>query len=145
MTAIWPRSRLQQAAPNKSRRAEVFRNRWVSGCIWSRPKAESVARRIWPGFLSLMRAEAHVCFVLAQYTEAMGIPPIFQFAKSGHSRLRSTCCWTSLFVLHAAVMACALVKRPIWCAHRSVFFSIWPRSKGEISPPLGAVPTQNLD
>ena len=36
--------------------------RWVSRCIWSRPQAESVVRRTWPVVLSLVGAEAHVCF-----------------------------------------------------------------------------------
>ena len=48
---------------NKSRSADGLWARWVPGCIWPRPQAESVVRRIWPGFLSLMRAEAHMRFV----------------------------------------------------------------------------------
>ena len=59
-SAIWPRSR---PTCSKSRSAEAFRTRWVPGCMWSRPKAESAAPRTWPVFLSLVRAEVHVSFV----------------------------------------------------------------------------------
>ena len=57
--AMWPRSK---PASNKSRSAEAFRTRWVPGCIWPRPQPGSVASLIWPGFLSLVRAEAHMRF-----------------------------------------------------------------------------------
>ena len=43
---------------------------WVPGCIWSRPQAESVVSRTWPGFLSLTRAEAHMRFVPDGYLGA---------------------------------------------------------------------------
>ena len=59
-------------APNKSRCAEAFRAPWVPRCIWSRPQAEIVVKRIWPVFLSLVRAEVHVCFVPDRYPGVFG-------------------------------------------------------------------------
>ena len=59
-------------APNKSRCAEAFRAPWVPRCTWSRPQAEIVVIRIWPVFLSLVRAEVHVCFVPDRYPGVFG-------------------------------------------------------------------------
>ena len=93
ISAIWP---LSKPASNNSRSAEV--SRWVPGCMWSRLKAGSVVRRTWPSFLSLVRAEVHMCFVPDRYpgvsVEAAGRErrhPIFPPLGFGRPEGRAVC------------------------------------------------------